>query len=119
MHRPDEMDAIFKQVLEGLEAEAQRMEATGSPLDMEDREEAFEAVEGAEPGIEKEPQVYKEEKENAEELKDAKEEAEVKEVTEVKEEKVKEKEKPKEKERKSKRKKVSQKDLKRLEEELK
>ena len=99
MHRPDDMDAIFKRVNEGLEAQAKQDERTEALLDMEDRDaegvEDVEVVEGAEPRVEKEPHIEKEEKV------------------------VKEKEKPKEKERESKRKKVSQKDLKRLEEELK
>ena len=116
MHRPDEMDAIFKRVIDGLEAQARQDERNEILLDTEDRDievaDEVTVVEGAEPGIEKQPHIEKEE--IAEEVKD------VKDAKEVKEEKpVKEKEKPKEKERKSKRKKVSQKDLKRLEEELK
>lgn len=116
MHRPDAMDAIFKRVIDGLEAQARQDERNEILLDTEDRDievaDEVTVVEGAEPGIEKQPHIEKEE--IAEEVKD------VKDAKEVKEEKpVKEKEKPKEKERKSKRKKVSQKDLKRLEEELK
>lgn len=103
MHRPDDMDEIFKQVLAKLEHEADLAEAAEARFDQEDRgederaEDVQAVVEGKEPHIEME--------EPAE--------------TVVPEEKPAVPEKPVKKERQNRRKKISQKDLKRLEEELK
>ena len=108
MHRPDDIDDIFKQVSAKLDREMDLAESAANQeyLDMEDRgieevEEAPEVEEGKEPHIEKEER----QKSLAADT--------------VASEKPAAPEKPVKKERQSKRKKISQKDLKRLEEELK
>ena len=108
MHRPDDFDDIFKQVSAKLEREMDLAESAANQeyLDMEDR--GIEEVEEA-PVVEegKEPHIEKEEKQKSLA------------ADTVASEKPAAPEKPVKKERQSKRKKISQKDLKRLEEELK
>lgn len=108
MHRPDDIDDIFKQVSARLEREMDLAESAANQeyLDTEDRgivevEEAPVVEEGKEPHIEKEER----QKSLAADT--------------VASDKPAAPEKPVKKERQSKRKKISQKDLKRLEEELK
>ena len=108
MHRPDDFDDIFKQVSAKLDREMDLAESAANQeyLDMEDR--GIEEVEEA-PVVEegKEPQIEKEERQKSLA------------ADTVASEKPAAPEKPVKKERQSKRKKISQKDLKRLEEELK
>ena len=108
MHRPDDFDDIFKQVSAKLEREMDLAESAANQeyLDMEDR--GIEEVEEA-PVVEegKEPHIEKEERQKSLA------------ADTVASEKPAAPEKPVKKERQSKRKKISQKDLKRLEEELK
>ena len=109
MHRPDDFDDIFKQVSAKLDREMDLAESAANQeyLDMEDREEV-ETVEEA-PVVEegKEPHIEKEERQKSLA------------ADTVASDKPAAPEKPVKKERQSKRKKISQKDLKRLEEELK
>ena len=108
MHRPDDFDDIFKQVSAKLDREMDLAESAANQeyLDMEDR--GIEEVEEA-PVVEegKEPHIEKEERQKSLA------------ADTVESEKPAAPEKPVKKERQSKRKKISQKDLKRLEEELK
>lgn len=108
MHRPDDIDDIFKQVSAKLDREMDLAESAANQeyLDMEDR--GIEEVEEA-PVVEegKEPHIEKEERQKSLA------------ADTVASEKPAAPEKPVKKERQSKRKKISQKDLKRLEEELK
>lgn len=108
MHRPDDIDDIFKQVSAKLEREMDLAESAANQeyLDTEDR--GIEEVEEA-PVVEegKEPHIEKEERQKSLA------------ADTVASEKPAAPEKPVKKERQSKRKKISQKDLKRLEEELK
>ena len=108
MHRPDDFDDIFKQVSAKLDREMDLAESAANQeyLDMEDR--GIEEVEEA-PVVEegKEPHIEKEERQKSLA------------ADTVASEKPAAPEKPVKKERQSKRKKISQKDLKRLEEELK
>ncbi len=108
MHRPDDIDDIFKQVSAKLEREMDLAESAANQeyLDMEDR--GIEEVEEA-PVVEegKEPHIEKEERQKSLA------------ADTVASDKPAAPEKPVKKERQSKRKKISQKDLKRLEEELK
>ncbi|MBR6869249.1 MAG: DUF4296 domain-containing protein [Bacteroidales bacterium] len=108
MHRPDDFDDIFKQVSAKLEREMDLAESAANQeyLDTEDR--GIEEVEEA-PVVEegKEPHIEKEERQKSLA------------ADTVASEKPAAPEKPVKKERQSKRKKISQKDLKRLEEELK
>lgn len=108
MHRPDDIDDIFKQVSAKLEREMDLAESAANQeyLDTEDR--GIEEVEEA-PVVEegKEPHIEKEERQKSLA------------ADTVASEKQAAPEKPVKKERQSKRKKISQKDLKRLEEELK
>ena len=108
MHRPDDIDDIFKQVSAKLDREMDLAESAANQeyLDMEDR--GIEEVEEA-PVVEegKEPHIEKEERQKSLA------------ADTVTSEKPAAPEKPVKKERQSKRKKISQKDLKRLEEELK
>lgn len=108
MHRPDEIDDIFKQVSAKLEREMDLAESAANQeyLDTEDR--GIEEVEEA-PVVEegKEPHIEKEERQKSLA------------ADTVASDKPAAPEKPVKKERQSKRKKISQKDLKRLEEELK
>ena len=108
MHRPDDFDDIFKQVSAKLDREMDLAESAANQeyLDMEDR--GIEEVEEA-PVVEegKEPHIEKEERQKSLA------------ADTVASEKPAAPEKPVKKERPSKRKKISQKDLKRLEEELK
>ena len=108
MHRPDDIDDIFKQVSAKLDREMDLAESAANQeyLDMEDRgieevEEAPVVEEGKEPHIEKEERQKSLAADTVASEKPAAPEKLVK------------------KERQSKRKKISQKDLKRLEEELK
>ena len=108
MHRPDDMDAIFKQVAANLDREMNQAESAANRAfaDMEDRE--IEAVEEAPAVVEgKEPHIEMEERQKSLA------------TDTVASEKPAAPEKPVKKERQNKRKKISQKDLKRLEEELK
>ena len=108
MHRPDDIDDIFKQVSAKLDREMDLAESAANQeyLDMEDR--GIEEVEEA-PVVEegKEPHIEKEERQKSLA------------ADTVASDKPAAPEKPVKKERQSKRKKISQKDLKRLEEELK
>lgn len=108
MHRPDDIDDIFKQVSARLEREMDLAESAANQeyLDTEDR--GIEEVEEA-PVVEegKEPHIEKEERQKSLA------------ADTVASDKPAAPEKPVKKERQSKRKKISQKDLKRLEEELK
>ena len=108
MHRPDDFDDIFKQVSAKLDREMDLAESAANQeyLDTEDR--GIEEVEEA-PVVEegKEPHIEKEERQKSLA------------ADTVASEKPAAPEKPVKKERQSKRKKISQKDLKRLEEELK
>ena len=108
MHRPDDIDDIFKQVSAKLDREMDLAESAANQeyLDTEDR--GIEEVEEA-PVVEegKEPHIEKEERQKSLA------------ADTVASEKPAAPEKPVKKERQSKRKKISQKDLKRLEEELK
>lgn len=108
MHRPDDIDDIFKQVSAKLEREMDLAESAANQeyLDTEDR--GIEEVEEA-PVVEegKEPHIEKEERQKSLA------------ADTVASDKPAAPEKPVKKERQSKRKKISQKDLKRLEEELK
>ena len=108
MHRPDDFDDIFKQVSAKLDREMDLAESAANQeyLDMEDR--GIEEVEEA-PVVEegKEPHIEKEERQKSLA------------ADTVASDKPAAPEKPVKKERQSKRKKISQKDLKRLEEELK
>ena len=108
MHRPDDIDDIFKLVSAKLDREMDLAESAANQeyLDMEDR--GIEEVEEA-PVVEegKEPHIEKEERQKSLA------------ADTVASEKPAAPEKPVKKERQSKRKKISQKDLKRLEEELK
>ena len=108
MHRPDDIDDIFKQVSAKLEREMDLAESAANReyLDTEDRE--IEAVEEAPAVVEgKEPHIEMEDRQKSLA------------ADTVASEKPAAPEKPVKKERQSKRKKISQKDLKRLEEELK
>lgn len=108
MHRPDDFDDIFKQVSAKLDREMDLAESAANQeyLDTEDR--GIEEVEEA-PVVEegKEPHIEKEERQKSLA------------ADTVASDKPAAPEKPVKKERQSKRKKISQKDLKRLEEELK
>ena len=108
MHRPDDIDDIFKQVSARLEREMDLAESAANQeyLDTEDR--GIEEVEEA-PVVEegKEPHIEKEERQKSLA------------ADTVASDKPAAPEKPVKKERQSKRKKISHKDLKRLEEELK